>query len=95
MEQVWIRSKASFINQVIGHVSNKQRLLCSARVAYELQAMGLVEIEEQEKKPDGDIGTAGEVTPSSASHQDQASESEMSPDSEESAEPSQLTITGN
>ena len=59
MEQEFVTATQRFISAAVGSVNRGQRFPCSARVAFELESMGLVKREVQEvKRPSPDVGAA-------------------------------------
>jgi hypothetical protein len=48
MEQVFVIPRVDFVNQRLGPLSTKQRVLCPPGIARELHVMGLVDIEKQQ-----------------------------------------------
>jgi hypothetical protein len=50
MEQVFVVAKTSFVNQVVGSVNRKQKLLINANLAKEFVGMGLVDYADNEVK---------------------------------------------
>jgi hypothetical protein len=74
MELVSCIAKTSFVNQVVGSVNRKQKLMIPANLAREFVSMGLVDYEGGEKKkpqpiqskPSQEQATDGQEVPSAS-----------------------------